>query len=105
MRTLGQHEGTRKLTLMGSVEKSTVLRRVFLLRLFWRLGRLISIRFPKRGNDWETEIRAKITSEKLHDKSRRHDERDSELHERSSVGREDDSEPVERIGGVGGHDS
>ena len=102
MRTLGQNEGTRKLTLMGSVEKSTVLRRVFLLRLSWRLGRLVSIRFPKRGNDWETEIRAKITSEKLHDKSRRHDERDSE---RSSVGREDDSEPVERIGGVGGHDS
>jgi hypothetical protein len=41
------------------------------------------------------------TSEELHDETGSNNRTDSELHKRSAVGSEDDSHPVERIGGLG----
>lgn len=69
-----------KLTFLGSVEKSAVLRGV-------------------------SDLDDLGSSEKLHDETRGNNWRDSELHKSTTVGGHDDTKPVERIGGVGGHDS
>jgi hypothetical protein len=45
------------------------------------------------------------TRQQLHDHSGGDDRRDTELHECSSIWGEDDTHPVERVGGVGGHDT
>merc|ERR1719466_3799 len=59
--------------LLGSIEQSSVLRSVPHL---YQLG----------------------TSQQLHDQTGGHDGGDTQLHEGSSVGSEDDTDPVERIG-------
>lgn len=45
------------------------------------------------------------TSQKLHDHSGCQDRGDTEFHQRSSVTCENDSHPVQRVGGIRGHDS
>ena len=48
------------------------------------------------------EVRA---GEELHDHARGDNRCDSELHQGPTVRSEDDTHPVERVGGVGGHDA
>ena len=46
-----------------------------------------------------------ISIDHLHDESRSDDGRDAELHESSSVGGQDDSDPVEGVSRVRAHDA
>lgn len=45
------------------------------------------------------------TRQELHDETGGDDGRDTQLHEGSPVGGQDDTDPVEGIRGVGGHDA
>ena len=53
---------------------------------------------PRGRGGWEWEVL------NLHDEARRDDGGDAQLHQRATVGRQDDAHPVERVGRLaGGH--
>ena len=72
---------SRRLTFLCAAEESTVLL------------------------ERKVDLNKVCTSEKLDDHARSDDGSDTELHECSTVGGENDTHPVERVSGVGGHDA
>jgi len=72
---------TGQVTFLGSTEKSTVFLQA------------------------KVDLYQICAGKELHDHSTRNDWADAEFHERTAIGREDDTHPVEWIGRVGGHDT
>lgn len=68
------------LTFLGAVEECAILRRV-------------------------THFDDFSAGKQLHDQARRNDGRNAQLHQRTTIGGENDAHPVERIGRVGRHDA
>jgi hypothetical protein len=53
----------------------------------------------------EVDVDEVSTSQELHDHSRGDDGTDTELHQRPPIGGQDDTHPIERVGGIRGHDT